>query len=128
MKTFDLNLIVVWIWILLGFVSGFYLGSNFHREDWLGGYASLKRRLYRLAHISFFGTAFVNFLFYWTVKQQALASQEITLASIGFIIGSITMPLCCVLMAHRPHLRLCFLIPVSSLIGAGALTLWEILR
>ena len=33
------------------------------REDWLGGYGSFKRRLYRLAHISFFGLAIVNLMF-----------------------------------------------------------------
>jgi hypothetical protein len=61
MKT-NLNLLVAWLWILLGFVSGMLLGLFFHHEKWLGGYASFKRRLYRFAHISFFGLGAVNLL------------------------------------------------------------------
>ena len=45
------------------------LGLFFHRENWLGGYASLKRRMYRLGHISFFGLGAVNLLFWLTVKS-----------------------------------------------------------
>ena len=51
----NLNLFLGWLWILLGFVSGMALGMFFHRENWLGGYGSFKRRMYRLGHISFFG-------------------------------------------------------------------------
>ncbi|MBI2946247.1 MAG: hypothetical protein HYY23_01270 [Verrucomicrobia bacterium] len=41
----QLNLVVAWSWILIGFISGMVLRLNFPREDWLGGYASFKRRL-----------------------------------------------------------------------------------
>ncbi len=43
----QLNLLLAWIGILLGFISGSLLGLRFLREDWLGGYGSFKRRLYR---------------------------------------------------------------------------------
>jgi hypothetical protein len=48
------NLLAAWVGILMGFLSGLALGLCFHRENWLGGYGSFKRRLYRLAHISLF--------------------------------------------------------------------------
>ena len=51
----NLNVALAWLWMLLGFISGTVLGLNFHRENWLGGYASRQRRLYRLGHVSFFG-------------------------------------------------------------------------
>ena len=51
----QLNLVLGWLWIALGFASGAVLGLWFHKEQWLGGYASWMRRLYRLGHISFFG-------------------------------------------------------------------------
>jgi hypothetical protein len=57
------NLTLAWLWILLGFVSGMVLGLFFHRENWLGGYGSFQRRMYRLGHISFFGLGAVNALF-----------------------------------------------------------------
>src|SRR5206468_12363049 len=57
MQTPQLNLLAAWSGILLGFISGLVFGLFFHREGWLGGYSSFKRRLYRLGHISFFGLA-----------------------------------------------------------------------
>ncbi|MBI2927824.1 MAG: hypothetical protein HYY24_19200 [Verrucomicrobia bacterium] len=124
----QLNLIVAWLWIVLGFVAGFILGLNFHREDWLGGYASHKRRLYRLAHISFFGLALVNLVFYFTARELFTAKPTVTLASWGFIVGAVTMPLCCVLMAHSTKWRTLFAVPVFSLLTGGVLTLWEVLH
>ena len=123
-----LNLLVAWFSIVLGFASGFALGLNFHREDWLGGYSSHKRRLYRLGHISFFGLALVNFLFYLTAQKFTHASTMATVASWGFVAGAVTMPVCCFIMAHRPRFRALFLIPVVCLLSAGTLTLWEVVN
>ena len=124
----QLNLVVAWLWILLGFVAGMCLGLFFHREDWLGGYASFKRRLYRLAHISFFGLGATNLLFYFTAQRFEAASLAPGVASWGFVGGAITMPLCCVLMAHFPKTRMLFAVPVLSLITGGVLTLMEVVK
>src|ERR1017187_7593901 len=51
---FHLNLVIAWLWLLLGFVAGMVLGMFFHGENWLGGYGSFKRRMYRLRHIFLF--------------------------------------------------------------------------
>ena len=91
-----INLIVAWLWMLLGFVSGLGLGLFFHQEKWLGGYASLKRRLYRLAHISFFGLGVLNLMFYFTARQCFTPTFAVKLASLGFGVGAISMPICCV--------------------------------
>jgi hypothetical protein len=98
------------------------LGLFFQNERWLGGYASFRRRMYRLGHISFFGLGAVNLLFYLTVREQT-CSGWISLASLAFIVGAISMPICCVLLAHFPKLHLLFAIPVLSLLLAGTLTL-----
>jgi hypothetical protein len=124
----QLNLAVAWLWIVLGFVSGFVLGTNFHREDWLGGYGTFKRRLYRLAHISFFGLGAVNWMFYFTANQFAGAGALVTVASWGFVVGAVSMPLCCFIMAHHAPLRPLFVIPVSSLLVGGILTLWKVIN
>lgn len=128
MKTIELNLAAAWIGILLGFVSGLLLGLFFHREDWLGGYGSFKRRLYRLAHISFFGLGAVNLLFYFTVRDFVMSDRLVQLASATFLIGAVTMPLCCVLMAHFPKARMSFAVPVLTLIAGGMLTLGVIVQ
>ena len=117
------NLLLAWLWILLGFVSGMVLGMFFHGEQWLGGYASLKRRMYRLGHISFFGLGVLNLLFVLTVQNLSPTGALVQVASLAFIIGAMAMPVCCVVMAHFPKAYLIFAVPVVSLILGGVLTL-----
>jgi hypothetical protein len=121
-----LNLVLAWIWVLLGFLSGLALGLFFNRDDWLGGYGSWRRRLYRLAHISFFGLGAVN-LFFWVTAQQ-FKGVVVDAASILFVIGAISMPICCVLMAHFPRQQKLFAVPVLSLIAGAILTLMEVVK
>jgi hypothetical protein len=122
------NLFLAWLWILLGFVSGMVLGMFFHGENWLGGYGSFKRRMYRLGHISFFGLGAVNLLFYLTVQNLSLSGQQTHWASLAFITGAIAMPICCVIMAHFPKTHLIFAVPVVSLIAGGVLILLEVVK
>jgi len=128
MNTASLNLIAAWTGILLGFLSGMMLGMFFHREEWLGGYGSFRRRMYRLGHISFFGLGAVNLFFWITMKLSTAAGTLVDVASGAFILGAITMPLCCVIMAHFPKLHLTFAVPVASLITGGVLTLLEVVK
>src|SRR5437899_7934368 len=98
-----LNLLCAWFGVLLGFLSGLVFGLFFHRENWLGGYTSFQRRMYRLAHISFFGLAIVNFMFYLTAQDSSfqnfslpfaqhsltpILQHSIPIASTAFIIGA----------------------------------------
>jgi hypothetical protein len=119
----QLNLLLGWLWILLGFISGMVIGLFFHREGWLGGYSSFKRRLYRLAHISFFGLGVVNLFFWLTIKFIASSGPLFAVASWTFVIGAITMPACCVVMANLPRARMIFALPVISLLIGGVITL-----
>ena len=123
----QINLLAAWVGILLGFLSGLALGLFFHREDWLGGYGSFKRRLYRLAHISLFGIGVVNFLFYFTARTLH-GDSMVLLASSAFIVGAITMPICCLIMAHFPNTRSLFALPVLSLVTGGVLTVVEVAK
>ena len=123
----QLNLVAAWLGILLSFVSGMVLGMFFHGEGWLGGYTSLKRRMYRLGHISLFALGAVNLFFWLTVKNLSAPSANLSLASGLFVLGAATMPLCCVIMAHWPKLHLIFSVPVICLISAAVLTLAMVL-
>lgn len=120
----QLNLVFAWAWILLGFVSGMVLGMFFHKENWLGGYGSLRRRMYRLGHISFFGLGAVNLMFWLTMQKLSFSGPAVLAASWAFIIGGLAMPLCCLLMAHNPRSRMLFSVPVLALIAGGVLTLF----
>ena len=120
------NLVMGWIWILAGFLFGLYLGMNFHREEWMGGYQSLKRRMYRLSHISFFGLAIINLLFAFTVRIESLNGPLLPVASLAFLVGALTMPICCIVMAYTPRFRMLFGIPVTALVLAAGITIWEV--
>jgi hypothetical protein len=124
----QLTLIAGWAGILLGFLSGMVMGLFFHRENWFGGYSSLKRRMYRLAHISLFGLGAVNLMFYLTARFAGISGSMADIAAWAFIVGAISMPLCCVIMAHAPRFHMIFAVPVISLLVGGVLTLTLVVR
>jgi hypothetical protein len=115
------NLMVGWIGMLGGVITGAAIGLFFEREDWMGGYASFRRRLSRLGHIAFFGLGFVNILFGLTTSGVA-PSGWLQVASWSLVIGAATMPVCCFLTAWRSGFARLFPIPVVS-VSAGIVTL-----
>ncbi len=108
------NLIGGWLGMLAGVLSGAVIGLFFHRDNWMGGYGSYRRRLTRLGHISFFGLGFLNLMFAATSEQLFLGGISFATASWALIVGAITMPLCCFLSAWRKSLRHLFPIPVLA--------------
>lgn len=108
------NLIVGWLAMLGGVLSGATLGLFFHREDWMGGYGSYRRRLMRLGHIAFFGLGFLNLIFAATSGELSLRGGYLVTASLALMIGAITMPVCCFLSAWRKPLRHLFPVPVLA--------------
>jgi len=116
---------VAWWGMLAGVVSGALIGLFFHREDWMGGYASYRRRLTRLGHISFFGLGIVNFLFAFTHHLAGLPSGLAWTAGTGFVVGAVTMPACCFLTAWRKEpWRQFFFVPVGGVLFGIVTTLW----
>jgi len=110
------NLIGGWLGMLGGVLSGAVVGLFFHREDWMGGYGSYRRRLTRLGHISFFGLGFLNLIFAATAAQLLLHGGWLATASWGLIVGALTMPVCCFLSAWRKPWRHLFPVPVVAVI------------
>lgn len=109
-----------WLWILAGLVSGALLGLFFRRENWLGGYASLPRRLVRLGHISFLGLGMLNVLFALSAPWLHLKDWQAGAASWGLIAGGVSMPAVCGLSAWNQRLVPLFVVPVACLIAAVA--------
>ena len=108
------NLIGGWLGMLGGVLSGAVVGLFFHREDWMGGYGSYRRRLTRLGHISFFGLGFLNLIFAATSAQIFLQGRWLAVASWALIAGAVAMPVCCFLSAWRKPWRHLFPIPVLA--------------
>jgi hypothetical protein len=120
MDKVNINLYVAWIGILLGIVFGMVQGMFFHKDEWLGGYGSWRRRIMRLGHISLFGIAIINAFFVFTVFFFEI-EEWILLPSRLLIIGAITMPLICYLSAFKKFFRNLFFIPVLSVLLGVAL-------
>lgn len=113
----DINMYVAWMAMLVGALVGALSGLFFHKQEWLGGYTSWRRRMIRLGHISFFGIAFINFAFVFTVWYLKI-DKHILLPSRLLVIGTVTMPLVCFLSAYKKPFRHLFFIPVLSILAA----------
>lgn len=109
-----LMMVAGWVGMLGGVVSGAALGLFFHREDWMGGYGSFRRRMARLGHISFFGLGFLNLLFALTHQLAGLPAPWARAAAAGLLVGAVAMPTCCFLSAWRKPFRHLFAIPVGG--------------
>src|SRR5436309_413225 len=99
-----------WGLILTAFVTGAILGLFFYRPDFLGGYASFKRRTLRLGHIALAALGMVNVL-YSLSPRASDPSLGTWIASLGFVIGGVTMPAVCFLTSWRVGFRYLFFIP-----------------
>jgi len=121
-----MNLLAGWISVLLGFVAGAVPGLSFWREDWLGGYGSWRRRMVRLAHISFFGLGFINLAFAFTFApaQGVALTGSLHWSATLLVAGNIAMPAVCYLAAWRQPFRHLFAVPVlCEVVGVSLLLL-----
>lgn len=116
-------LVTGWSGMLGGVASGAALGLFFHDEHWMGGYASFRRRLARLGHISFFGLGFLNLLLAFTNQLVALPQRIAPIAAGALILAAVAMPTCCFLAAWRPSFRHLFAVPVLGVLTGIAATL-----
>lgn len=112
-----LNMVVGWLGFAAGALSGALIGLRFHRENWLGGYGSLRRRLLRLGHIACFGVGFLNVLFSLSADQAGVR-DGFRWAGASMAAAQVAMPAVCFLSAWRISFRHLFALPVL-LICAG---------
>lgn len=121
MGTAQSSITVGWITMLGGVVSGSLIGLFFHRAEWLGGYATFRRRMVRLAHISFFGIGFVNVLYGVTVATIPMRDDLARTGAMALLVAAIAMPANCLLTAWRERFRLLFFVPVIA-VAVGVLS------
>lgn len=121
-----IHLLFAWWWFVAGLVSGAVQGLFFHREDWMGGYGSWRRRMTRLGHIAFFGTGLLNATFSLSLAGGPTTGAWEQIASASLLAGAVAMPTVCYLSAWRKPMRHLFFIPVTLLLAgtlATAITL-----
>ena len=120
-----MNLYAAWIGFLCGCITGAVPGLFFHKEMWLDGYASWRRRMIRLAHIAFFGIGLINIAF--ALPARALDIQTgLTLPAVSLIAGAVAMPSVCYLSAWKKVFRHLFFIPASAVTMGVAAFLYQI--
>ena len=111
-----------WGLILAAFATGAVVGLFFYREDFMGGYASWRRRMARLGHIALAALGILNMV-YALAPIPATGSWQAQGAGAGLIVGGIAMPVVCFLSAWRMNWRHAFVIPVAALAGAAVCVL-----
>ena len=109
--------------ILAAFVSGAVIGLGFHREEFLGGYGSFRRRLLRLGHIALAALGLLNVV-YGLCPIFLGADFKSTLPGLLLICGAVAMPAVCLLSAWRKPFRHLFFIPVLLLMTPVVLILF----
>jgi len=115
-----INLLFAWCWLTIGLIAGAVQGIGFHRESWMGGYGSWRRRLTRLGHIAFLGTGMLNIAFALTAHTLDLSFEQTLEPGVLLIVGAVSMPTVCYLSAWRMRWRNLFFVPVLSLtVGCG---------
>lgn len=118
------NLLIGWIGMAAGVLSGAAIGLFIHREEWLGGYGSFRRRMLRLGHIAFFGIGFLNIQFGLTLAGVELGMWYLA-GAWALAATNLLMPLTCFLSAWKKGFRHLFFLPV---LGASAGVLAAILH
>ena len=68
----------------------------------------------------------LNLLFGLTFLQGDFAGVYLSVACWSFVVGAVTMPLCCFLSSWKKPFRHLFFIPVISVLLGVSLTLFEL--
>ena len=114
------NYLAGWWLVLAAFVSGAAIGLGFHREEFLGGYGSFRRRLLRLGHIALAALGMLNVL-YGLTPASGDGGARALLPGLLLAAGAVAMPLVCFLSAWRQPFRHLFFVPVVLLLAAVGL-------
>jgi len=108
----QINILFGWAWMCVGFLSGMILGIRSEGEQWLGGYASLKRRYLRLAHVAFVALSIINILYGKELGTIDLSNHLKNIGSALMIFGAAGVPLTCISAAFVKKTR--YLLPVPA--------------
>jgi len=120
-----INVTCGWIWMILGILSGSVIGM------WsFGGpvplpkgyesYASLPRRLTRLAHIAMFALPMISILYGMTIDSLAITDQLKVIGCYSFLVCMVGVPTLLIAASFYLPFKYLEVIPVSAgILGLG---------
>ena len=117
-----------WFLILAGVLMGSYMGIKFQREDWLGGYFSLPRRMVRLAHVALVALGMLNILFARSLESLKLSPPLETVASWTLMVAAFLMPASCICISLGSRRFEMFAAPIICLVTGLILTIGGLLQ
>lgn len=110
----NINIKFGWFWLFIGLLQAIWIGLYAFSPEWLGGYASLSRRLLRLSHIAFMALSLTNILYGLCIDSVNLSKSLKKIGSYSMIIAAISMPTICLLTISNNFFELFFFIPSLS--------------
>jgi hypothetical protein len=116
----ELNIWTAWICIALGVLLMIVREILFPSVNRLAGTGCWQRRMVRLGHCSLFAVAFINLAYVNSLYLLGLDPPDLD-TSLLFLGGALLMPAVCYLAAWRKRLRLLFVLPAMSVLGAMGL-------
>ena len=126
-----INIKFGWSWIVLGIISGMFLGmfafnGPLELSDKMMDYTSLPRRILRLDHISFLGLGFLNIVYGVTVRVLEIKTPKFL--SWLFILGAISMSAFLLVTVFYEPFKYALIIPASLLFVAVILFLKLVIK
>ena len=112
----QINVLFGWCWLGIGLVFGLIMGLRAEGENWLGGYASLKRRYLRLAHVAFIALSTINILFGKELASIALSGSVKDIGSALMIFGAAGVPITCISAAFFRKIKYFLPLPASAVL------------
>ena len=114
----EINIRFGWCWLFIGIICAMCMGLYAFSPQWLGGYASLSRRLLRLGHVASMALPLTNILYGLCIPLTNIPRILKQTGSYSMIIAAIAMPTVCLLCTFNSFFQCLFFIPALSFVYA----------
>jgi len=121
----QINIVLGWTWMLLGITSGSILGfwsfgGPMKLPRGFEDYASLPRRMTRLAHIAFFALPMISILYGHSIDSIDVSDQLKLIGSYSFLVCMVGVPVFLLMASYYLPFKYLEVVPVSAgFVGLG---------
>ncbi len=124
-----LNISLGWFAMVIGIIMGAVIGmyafaGPLPPPKTHESYASLPRRMIRLAHIAFVALPMISILYGQHIDAAALSTQSKMIGSYSMIIGMFGVPILLIIASFYNPVKYLEVIPVSAILVALSIMAW----